>query len=73
MSAKPFIFDTEFDADGQVVRPSAWQPVKRSYLPAEVDALVAQARLEARQAALAEIDNMRAMALGAVALSLIHI
>lgn len=67
MSAKPFIFDTEFDADGQVVRPSAWQPVKRSYLPAEVDALVAQARLEARQAALAEIDNMRAMALGAVA------
>ena len=41
MSAKPFIFDTEIDADGHVVRPSAWQPVKRSYLPAEVDALVA--------------------------------
>ena len=36
MSAKPFIFDTEFDARGEIVRPSEWRPVKRSYLPAEV-------------------------------------
>ena len=42
-----FAFDTEFDADGSVVRASAWKPAKRSYLPAEVDALVAQGRLEA--------------------------
>ena len=33
-----FAFDTEFDADGTVVRPGAWTPAKRSYLPAEVDA-----------------------------------
>ncbi|NAW11158.1 flagellar assembly protein FlbE, partial [Salmonella sp. gx-h1] len=49
---RPFVFDTEFDADRAVVRPSAWTPTKRAYLPAEVDALVAQARLEARQQAL---------------------
>jgi len=67
MSAKPFIFDTEFDADGSVVRPSTWKPAKRSYLPAEVEAMIAQARLEARQQALAEIENVRAMALGAIA------
>ena len=45
---RPFVFDTEFDADGTVVRPGAWAPAKRSYQPAEVEALVAQARLEAR-------------------------
>ena len=28
----PFAFDTEFDADGAVVRASAWKPVKRSYI-----------------------------------------
>ena len=67
MSARPFIFDTEFDADGTVVRPSAWKPAKRSYLPAEVDALVAQARLEAREQALAETEALRAMALNALA------
>ena len=67
MSARPFIFDTEFDADGAVVRPSSWTPAKRSYLPAEVDALVAQARLEARQQALSEIENIRALALSNVA------
>lgn len=64
---RPFVFDTEFDADGAVVRPSAWTPAKRSYLPAEVEALVAQGRLEARQQALGEIENIRAMALSNVA------
>lgn len=63
---RPFVFDTEFDASGVVVTPSAFRPVKRSYLPAEVDALVAQARLEAREAALAEADSLRAMGLAAV-------
>ena len=64
---RPFVFDTEFDADGAVVRPSAWTPTKRAYLPAEVDALVAQGRLEARQQALGEIENIRAMALTNIA------
>lgn len=64
---RPFAFDTEFDADGAVVRPGAWAPAKRAYLPAEVDALVAQGRLEARQQALAEIENIRALALTSVA------
>ena len=64
---RPFAFDTEFDADGAVVRPGAWTPAKRAYLPAEVDALVAQGRLEARQQALAEIENIRALALTSVA------
>ncbi|VXB14650.1 flagellar assembly protein FlbE [Brevundimonas sp. G8] len=64
-----FAFDTEFDADGTVVRPGAWTPAKRSYLPAEVEALVAQGRLEARQQALGEIENIRAMALGNIAQS----
>jgi flagellar assembly protein FliH len=36
--------------------------VKRSYLPAEVEALVARARLEAREAALAEVESLQAMA-----------
>ena len=69
MTPRPFIFDTEFDASGEVVTPSAWKPAKRTYLPAEVDALVAQARLEARQQALDEVENLRAMALNAVAQS----
>lgn len=66
-NARPFVFDTEFGADGAVVRPSSWQPVKRSYAPAEVDALVAQARLEARQQALAEVEALRADALSILA------
>ena len=68
-NARPFIFDTEFDASGDVVRPSAWQPVKRSFAPAEVDALVAQARLEARQQALSEVAHLQAMALTNIAQS----
>ena len=55
---RPFVFDTEFDADGTVVRPGAWAPAKRSYQPAEVEALVAQARLEARQQALSEVAHL---------------
>lgn len=42
-NAVPFAFDTEFGADGAVLRASTWQPTKRSFAPAEVDALVAQA------------------------------
>ena len=66
-NARPFIFDTEFDAAGDVVRPSAWQPTKRAFAPAEVEALVAQARLEARQQALAEVEALRADALSTLA------
>jgi len=66
-ASRPFVFDTEFDNEGVVVRASTWKPAKRSYLPAEVDALVAQARLEARQQALAESENLRAVALSAIA------
>ena len=67
---RPFAFDTEFGADGAVVRPGAWAPAKRSYLPAEVEALVAQGRLEARQQALSEVENIRAMALSNIAQSI---
>ncbi|PZU74486.1 MAG: flagellar assembly protein FlbE [Brevundimonas sp.] len=66
---RPFVFDTEFDADGTVVRPGAWAPAKRSYQPAEVEALVAQARLEARQQALSEVAHLQAMALTNIAQS----
>ena len=66
---RPFVFDTEFDADGTVVRPRAWAPAKRSYQPAEVEALVAQARLEARQQALSEVAHLQAMALTNIAQS----
>lgn len=63
----PFAFDTEFDAAGVVVNAAtAFRPIKRAYGPAEVDALVAQARLEARKEALAEIDSIQAMALSAI-------
>jgi len=64
--SRPFVFDTEFDGMGDVVRASSFRPAKRSYLPAEVDALVAQARLEGRQAALAEADSIRSMALSTI-------
>lgn len=65
-AARPFVFDTEFDADGSVVQPSAFKPVKRAYAPAEVEALVAQARLEAREAALAEVESIQAMGVAAI-------
>lgn len=62
----PFAFDTEFDALGVVVQASAFRTIKRAYSPAEVEALVAEARLEARTQALSEIDSMQAMALSAI-------
>ena len=71
-NARPFNYDTEIDASGEVVRPSTWQPTKRSFAPAEVDALVAQARLEARQQALSEVEALRADALSALAQSVAH-
>lgn len=66
----PFAFDTEFDASGVVVQASGFRPVKRAYAPTEVEALVAQARVEARDAALAEVDSVQAMALSSIAQSL---
>jgi flagellar assembly protein FliH len=65
-TSRPFAFDTEFDAAGSVVRPSTFRPTKRAYLPAEVEALVAQARLEAREAALAEVSSIQAMGVAAI-------
>ena len=61
--AQPFAFDTEFDATGNVVRASTWQPVKRAYSPTEVEALIAEARNEGRAQALAELDSRRAQAI----------
>lgn len=61
--SRPFAFDTEFDASGAVVRPTSWQPVKRAYSPAEVEALVAQARSEGHAQALAEVDSRRSQAI----------
>jgi flagellar assembly protein FliH len=66
----PFAFDTEFDASGVVVQASAFRPAKRAYTPMEVEALVAQARAEARDAALAESASVQAMALSTIAQSL---
>ena len=63
---KLFAFDTEFDASGVVVAPSSFRPMKRSYAPAEVDALIAQARLEARETALAEVASLDSMAMVAI-------
>jgi flagellar assembly protein FliH len=62
----PFQFDTEFDASGVVVQSSAFRPARRSYAPAEVEALLAQARLEARSEAQAETETLQAMALSAI-------
>jgi flagellar assembly protein FliH len=66
----PFAFDTEFDASGVVLQTSTFRPTKRSYAPLEVDALIAQARMEAREEALAESANIQAMALSAIAQAL---
>ena len=65
-ASTPFVFDTEFDASGVVVQASAFRAVKRAWTPAEVDALLAEARLEARNAALAEAESLQAMALSAI-------
>ena len=62
----PFVFDTEFDATGVVVQASTYRPTRRAWTPAEVEALLADARLEARNAALAEAESLQAMALSAI-------
>ena len=62
----PYAFDTEFDASGVVVQPSSWQPTRRAYAPTEVEALVAEARRQAREEALAESHSRQAMALAAI-------
>ncbi len=71
MTAKPlstpYAFDTEFDASGVVLQASDFRPIKRAYGPAEVEALVAGARLEARNQVLSEVDSIQAMALSAIA------
>lgn len=66
VQTRPFSFDTEFDGAGLVVSPSSFRPAKRVYMPAEVEALVAQGRIEAREAALAEVAGLQAMALAAI-------
>jgi flagellar assembly protein FliH len=50
-AARPFVFDQEFAEDGRVLRAADWRPARRAYLPAEVEALVAQAEVEGRRAA----------------------
>lgn len=62
----PFAFDTEFDASGVIVQPSAFRPTKRAWTPAEVEDLVARTRQEARESALSEIEAIRATALSAI-------
>lgn len=64
--SRPFAFDTEFDDSGAVVHASTFRPVKRTYMPAEVEALVAKGRLEAREAALAEVASIEAMGVAAI-------
>ncbi len=61
-----FSFDTEFSASGEVLRASTWRPMKRSYAPNEVEALLAQARAETRTATLAEAEGLRAQALAMI-------
>ncbi|MFN4297570.1 MAG: flagellar assembly protein FlbE [Brevundimonas sp.] len=63
---RPFVFDTEFDAAGGVVASRPTQTVKRVYLAAEVEALVAQARAEARQQSMSELEGVQAMALAEI-------
>ena len=66
LNSRPFVFDTEFDGSGSVVRASDFRPTKRAYMPSEVEALVAQARFEAREAALAEAASIEAMGVAAI-------
>ena len=68
--SRPYVFDTEFSDTGAVLNASTFRPIKRAYAPAEVEALIAQTRLEAREAALAEAEAMRAMALSTIAQAL---
>lgn len=66
LNSRPFSFDTEFDDAGTVVRASTFKAAKRAYMPSEVEALLAQARLEARETALAEVESLAAMALSSI-------
>lgn len=66
ITSRPFAFDTEFDGAGSVVHASEFRPTKRAYMPSEVEALVAQARFEAREAALAEASSIEAMGVAAI-------
>jgi flagellar assembly protein FliH len=63
----PFAFDREFDAAGDEIRGAVFRPIKRAYTHGEVEALVAQARVEARETALAESESLQAMALSTLA------
>ena len=72
LNARPFSFDTEFDGSGTVVRASDFRPTKRAYMPSEVEALVAQARFEAREAALAEAASIEAMGVAAIGQAIAH-
>lgn len=62
----PFVFDTEFDDHGAVVRASSFRPAKRAWSAAEVEAEIAQAQAQARQQALAEVESIQAMALSTI-------
>ncbi len=65
-ASTPFVFDTEFDESGVVIHASTFRPTRRAWTPAEVEVLLAEARLEARNAALAEAESLQAMALSAI-------
>lgn len=65
-ASTPFSFDTEFDAAGVVVQASTFRPIRRAYAPEEVEALLTEARLEARNATLAESESLQARALAAI-------
>lgn len=72
ITPRPFGFDTEFGADGRIVSHTEWQPPKRSFSPAEVEAMVAEASLQARQQALSEVEALRADALSILAQKVGH-
>ena len=65
-ASTPFAFDTEFDASGVVVHASAFRPTRRAFTPDEVNVLLAEARQQARNEALAESESLQAMALSAI-------
>ncbi len=67
---QPYAFDTEFDASGAVIASRPVQTVKRVYLAAEVEALLAAARAEARQQAMNELEGVQAMASAEIAQAL---
>ena len=68
--AEPFVFDTDFGADGRVVAATQWAPTKRAYTPEEVETLVQTARAEALAEVEGQVEFQRAQALAAIAQSL---